>query len=52
MTIRLLRRSGRPSRVTTYGEIASIIGESKQHLRSTIVLETIGPNRHSVKTPR
>jgi alkylated DNA nucleotide flippase Atl1 len=51
MTIRLLRRSGRPSRVTTYGEIASIIGESKQHLRSTIV-ETIVRNRHSVKTPR
>ena len=37
MTISLLRRSGRPSRVTTNGEITSIIGEYKEYLRSTIV---------------
>jgi putative transposase len=50
-TVPLLRRPGRPSRLTTSEEISAVIGTYKEYPCSAVVLETILDKRHGIKIP-
>jgi len=51
MTILLLRRSGRPSRIITNEEISAVIGTYKEYPCSAVILESILDKKHGIKIP-